>query len=410
MVEVVITGLGVILPNCRDRKTFWRQLREGDSQLRFEPDPSDPACVRPIGRIDAFDPEDYLAGLSARHYARYGRAQLLYVASLVSALRDAGLEIEELQREKVGLFDGTARDNLDFWLSRLDAEPPLPFTKRDLGAGLPGMGVGLAAALLGIRGPTYTYAGACSAGAIAIGGALHELQLGEIEVALATGHDAALLAPLYQMYNDARLLSAERDDPRRAIRPYAGHGRNAFGEGAVTLVLESRRHAERRGAEILATLAGYRFGNAGIHPTHVDPTGQRSAELIEDVLRRASLDPAEVGFVIGHGNGVEASDQSELGYMRRIFGERAASVPLLSTKPIYGHTLGASAALSVAAAALMIHHEFVAPAVDVDEARSRSGGPQRSEAALVVSYGMGGQNAVLLLRRDVESAPSRRAA
>jgi 3-oxoacyl-[acyl-carrier-protein] synthase II len=139
----------------------------------------------------------------------------------------------------------------------------------------------------------------------------------------------------------------------------------------------------------------------------VDFTGERPAALLLQALGEAELTPEDVDFVVGHGNGVLASDISELNYMKRVFGSRTREVPLISTKPIYGHTLGASSAVNVAAAALMLHHEYVAPTVGVDQSRVVSGfnhqanrGAARTlRHGVAMSYGIGGQNVSLVLER-----------
>lgn len=409
--EVVVTGIGVILPNCRTREELWRQLRDGASQLEIEPDPGDGLpCA--IGRVRDFRCADHLPGIPASRYASCPREQQFYLASVAEAARDAGLALADLASDVVGLFDGTSRGSFasiyELVSARL-ADPHARFSLRDLNlATLPGQAVGIAAAIFGVRGTTCTVSGTCASGMLAIGQAFRELEAGRLEVAFATGHDAALIAPLFQVYRDAGLLSPESRDPACAIRPYSGNLANAFGEGAVTLVLETREHAEARGAEILAQIVAYRAGNGGEHPTDVDFTGERPAKLIAEVLREAELDAQDVDFVIGHGNGVQASDISELNYMKRVFGRRTREVPLISTKPIYGHTLGASSALNVATAALMLHHDYVVPTVGVDERRvvhgfnhqANRGVARELRSGLTVSYGIGGQNATLLLKKE----------
>jgi 3-oxoacyl-[acyl-carrier-protein] synthase II len=408
--EVVVTGVGVILPNCDTRDRFWRHLSEGESQLSLErPDPSDDTpCA--VGRIHDFDPGKYLGGIPEAHYAHCHREQLFYLASLVTACRDADLDVAQLASERAGLFDGTSRGGFAFWYDQIKAKlerPGLRFTARDLNIGMPGQAVGLAAAILGVKGPTYTFNGTCASGIIALGHAYRDLQAGRVEIALATGHDAALVPPLFQMYRDANLISHEVTSASRAVRPYTEHSSNAFGEGAVTLVLETRERAERRGVPILATIAGYRYGNGGDHPTDVDFTGARPAQLIEEALEEGDLTPLDVQFVLGHGNGVQVSDLSELNYMKRVFGRRTREVPLISTKPIYGHTLGASSALNAAAAALMIKNEYLIPTINIDESRvvrgfnhqANHGTAHACNAGIVMSYGIGGQNAALALCR-----------
>lgn len=404
--EVVVTGLGVILPNCDDSAVFWRQLKEGECQLSIEPDPGDEiACA--IGRVRDFDGAKYLRDVPAKFWSGCSKEQLFYLASVVSAWRDAGLELDALKSETVGLFDGTSRGSFAFLYELARADPKTRPSLRELNlAALPGQSVGIAAAILGVRGPTYTYNGSCASGAIAIGNAFREIQAGRIAVACGTGHDAALVGPLFQVYRDAGLVSPETTDPRLAIRPYAGSFTNAFGEGSVTLVLESREHAEARGARILAEIVGYRHGNGGAHPTDVDFTGERPARLIAESLEEGQLSPDDVDFVVGHGNGVLASDISELNYMKRVFGARTREVPLISTKPVYGHTLGAASAINVAAAVMMLHHAYVAPTIGIDRKRVVSGfnhqahGSERAlRAGIAMSYGIGGQNASIVMRR-----------
>lgn len=407
--EVVVTGVGAILPNCDSRESLWQQLQTGQTQMAIEPDPADGIpCA--IGRVRDFDCARYLGGISEKYHAALHREQQLYLASVMQALRDAGLSLEDVASPRVGLFDGTSRGNFAHWYELIhhkSLDTPGRFSPRDLNFAMHGQAVGLTAAILRIQGPTYTFNNSCASGVVAIGNAFRDLQSGRIDVAFGTGHDTALIRPIYQMYRDAGLVSSESERPELAIRPYAGSSANAFGEGAVTLVLETREHAEARGATVFAEVMAYRHGNGGEHPTDVDFSGERPAELIQKSLEEAHMSAGDVDFVLGHGNGVQASDISELNYMKRVFGRRTRDVPLISTKPIYGHTLGASSALNAATAALMLHHEFVVPTVQLDEKRvvhgfnhqANRGEARRLRSGLVVAYGIGGQNATLLMRK-----------
>jgi len=407
--EVWITGIGTLLPNCDSRETFWEQLREGQSQMLIEPDPADGIpCA--IGRVRDFDAARYMDGIPARLYQACHREQQLYLASVVQAARDAGLALGDFASTKTALYDGTSRGNFAHWYELIHHklhDPQSRYSPRDLNLAMPGQAVGLAAAILGVQGPTFTFTNSCASGVVAIGNAFRELQTGRIDVAFGTGHDAALVEPLFQMYRDAGLISNEREHPELAIRPYAGSSANAFGEGAVTLVLETRAHAEARNARPLAQVVAFRHGNGGEHPTDVDFTGARPADLLQKNLEEAQLTQGDIDFVLGHGNGVQASDISELNYMKRVFGRRTRDVPLISTKPIYGHTLGASSALNAATAALMLHNDFVVPTVKLDEKRivhgfnhqANRGEARRLRNGFVVAYGIGGQNAALLLRK-----------
>jgi 3-oxoacyl-(acyl-carrier-protein) synthase len=357
------------------------------SQLRFIPNPATNGADRVAAGIIDDDPDELLAALGDRVRGPLGRALSFQLSAIMSAIDDAGLDVSGVDTERMGIFDGTSRDGFGYWYERIHrAADASAYTRRDLVPGMSGIGVGLAASVLGVNGPTYTFSGSCCSGAIAVGHAFREVRDGEIDVAIAGGHDAALTLPLFRMYKDAGLLSTEQTDADRALLPYGGDTGNAFGEGAVMLVLESMEHARRRGARILATIDGYRYGNGGEHPTHVDRSGKRPARLIRSLLESNELSPHEVDFVVGHGNGVAQSDRSETSYMRDVFGDAPHEVPLLSTKPIYGHTLGASSAVNVAAAVMMVHHAH----------HAREGAPG---VGLSVSYGIGGNNSAILVRR-----------
>jgi 3-oxoacyl-[acyl-carrier-protein] synthase II len=409
--EVVITGIGVILPNCDSRERLWQHLQAGESQLRLHANPADPADVRAMGRVTDFNPGAYLHEFPERFYTRYPRETQFYLSSVLLARDDAALDASAVASDRIGLFDGTSRGNFEFWHERILSEqsrlPQELYTRVELALSTPGQTLGLAASLLQIRGPTYTFNASCCSGAIAIGHAYREIRAGEIDVAFATGHDTALVAPVYHMYGDADLLSSEREDPRRAVRPYIDHSTNAFGEGAVTLVLESRTHAERRGARILASISGYKYGNSGEHPTHVDISGTRPAQVIGALLDTARTGPDHIQFVVGHGNAVRSSDIAEMNYMRLLFGSRTKQVPLISTKPIYGHMLGAASALNVVAAALMIHNQYLIPTINIDVERSPAnmnfqanrGVASRCQAGIATAFGLGGHNVALLLQR-----------
>ncbi|NUP08230.1 MAG: hypothetical protein HOW73_19445 [Polyangiaceae bacterium] len=409
MREVVVTGIGVILPNCDSREVLWEQLRTGSSQLELEHDEVFPDGVCAIGRVRDFDPAKYFEELPERFYRGYHRELQLYLAAFLRARDDARLDLGRLSPERIGIFDGSARTMFQFWYDRIRAEDPSDpdtrYSRRDLMTGLPGQAVGIAASLFKIMGPTYTFSGSCAAGAIALGHAYREIALGEIDVAFAGGHEASLVRPMFMMYSDANLLSLERTDAKRAVRPYAGYSTNAFGEGAVLMVLESAEHAAARGAPALARVLGYKSGNNGYHPTTVDVAGVRPTEIMKSLIGSAGLEPDAIDVVAGHGNAVQLSDVSEENYMRLVFGKRSSEVPLISTKPIYGHLLGASSALNAAAVALMVAHDCVIPTINFDVKKLKRAANHQPNTCedrpvhhgVAMSYGMGGYNAALLI-------------
>ena len=155
------------------------------------------------------------------------------------------------------------------------------------------------------------------------------------------------------MYGEAGLLRTESANRGGAAHAQRSDSGLAFSEGAVTVVLEDRTFARDRGARVLARMSGYRHANEGKNPFKVDPTGQSQARLLHRLLDSAGAQPADVGFVVGHGNELSDCDQSERNYMQRVFGELTGGVPLISTKPVFGHVLGGAGSVNLAAAALM---------------------------------------------------------
>lgn len=403
--EVAITGIGVVLANCEDRGTLWEHLKQGHSQLRFD----QRGDVRlPLGIASQFDPEQHFESIPRKYYERYPRQLQLYLASVLLALKDSGAELGALRAERVGIFEGSARPFFQYWYDQIRSEQAREarYTKQHLMVGLPGQCGGIAASLLKVRGGVYSLTGACTSGAIATGLGCRELTDGAMDLVLASGHDVPLADPIFEMYRDAGLLSTERLDAQRAVRPYGGGSTNAFGEGAITFVLERPAHARARGAQPLALIAGFKHGNVGDHPTGVDATGARPAELVSELLASTGHSIDEVDFVVGHGNAVNLSDQAEMCFMQRLFGPRAKTVPIISTKPIYGHTMGASTSLNVAAAALMMHHAYLIPTINIDPDRATNvftqpnvGAPRSSRLGLAMGYGMGGHCTAILLRR-----------
>ncbi|MFG2794500.1 beta-ketoacyl synthase N-terminal-like domain-containing protein [Streptomyces sp. NPDC048419] len=409
MQDIVITGIGALLPGCDNRDDLWRQLSRAESQLRLHPVPGSTDRVCPMGKIDEFNAARYLGDLAPDLRPDTPRDVQLYLSSLALALDDAAIEPSILACTAAGLFDGTSRGSFAFWddLARREqtTEARDLYRSRMLALATPGQAVGLAAALLGVRGPAYTFAVSCSSGAVALGHAFRELSEGRIDIALASGHESILIEPIYRMYEDAGLLSFENRVPERGLRPYSEHSGNAFGEGAVTFVLESRDHAQRRGATILAQVSSFAYANNGSHPTRVDVSGARPAELIRTVSKEAGLAPSQIGFVVGHGNGVEMSDRAEINCMREAFGQQTATTPLISVKPIYGHTLGAASSLNIAAAALMLHHRRVIRTLNAGSVAgltdmSFGGDPQKEthpDSGIALSFGLGGHNAAVAL-------------
>ena len=360
-----------------------------------------------MGRIEDFAAGTYLPGVPRRYYESCPRDVQLYLASLHLAMRDAKLSVDATNAARIGLFDGTSRASFDFWYEHV--RDGAVATRRALAYATPGQAAGIGAAITGVHGPVYTFSASCSSGSIAVGQALLLLDSNVVDVALVTGHESALSRPIFEMYGDAGLLSGERREPRRAVRPYSGRSGNAFGEGAVTLVLERASHARHRGATPRAFIGGYAYANTGTHPTHVDTEGVWAAGMIRQVLAENALALSDVDFVVGHGNGVRVSDAAEIALMRSLFTDRRT--PLLSTKPLFGHTLGAAGTVNIVASVLMIEHGQTVrtpnvgqPAGCSDLAFGPPAGARPPRVGIAVSFGIGGHNTVVLVHQASSTA------
>lgn len=404
--EAVVTGIGLLLPNCSNPDVFWRHLKSGTSQLAVVPDPSDQAQMVLAGRMGRSDADRYLAEVPGQHLRYYSREVRFYLASVLLARNDAGLEIEPVSEERVGIYDGSSRGAVEFWDQRvrMEAEHPAKdlYCRKDILNAINGQTVGIAAALFGTTGPALALGGSCAAGLIAVAQACRDIEADRVDAAFATGHDFALTPGLFAAYGEAGLL-------RREAGASDGDGLLAFSEGAVTLVLEEREFALARGAQILARIAGHAHCNEGKNPFTVDPTGQSQARLIGSVLRGAGIEAADVDFVVGHGNGLRDSDMAERNYMSILFGAQADNTPLISTKPVFGHTLGASGLVNLAACALMLHHGYVLPSYGTGTFHTQPSGENGSAGrddpdlsrGVAFTCGMGGLICACLLEREV---------
>ena len=408
--EVVITGIGTILPNCDDSETFWHQIKSGSSQLALIDDPSWPGNRVPAGCVGGFDSEKYLSEIPKKYRVSYSRLLQHYLASLFLARRDSALDQIKLPAERVGIYEGCSRGTIEYYDERIRLESELPamevYSRETLVNGINGQTVGVAAALLNVCGPTISMAGACSGGALATGQAFRDVREGLVDVAYATGHDSALVPALFAAYRKAGILNSGSDSTSFVVKPYDKERESTvvFGEGAVTLILEEAEKAKARGARILAKISAYSHGNEGRHPFRPGVNLERSLQLLNSLFASSGSSVGELDFLVGHGNGSPVSDMAEMDLREIFLGNRAHEVPWLSMKPIYGHALAASNSVNIAASALMLHHGRTVSTINMDNPLSDTLNTVRENSecttGVAFSWGMGGTVAALLLERD----------
>ncbi len=400
--RVVVTGLGVICAIGRNRHEFWTAATEGRRGIR-RVDLFDPAgCLSDLaGEVDELVPP---SGLSRIERRRASRTDLLCLTAALEALAQAGLErSEELSAFGVSLGSSTAGmfESEGYCRAGLERgfEHARPSQVLRLPTSTPSDAV---ARVTGAMGPRVSNMTACASSAASIGFAADLIRSGDAMGMIAGGGDGLCLMT-YAGFNALRLV-----DPR-ATRPFdASRQGLSLGEGAGILVLEDARHAELRGARVLAEFVDYGSSCDAYHMTAPHAEGRGAAAAMAEALARAGLSPQDVGHINAHGTGTPLNDATEARAIATVFGAAGSSrVPVTSTKSMIGHLLGGSGGVEAATLVLSLMHQLAPPTIGwsvSDEGVNLDiVGPAARKVAfeygLSNSFGFGGTNCSLLFRR-----------
>ena len=401
--KLVITGMGAVTPIGVGVPAYWQALTAGKCGIgritRF--DASD-LPVQIAAELKDFDPAAYMPKTLARTMDPF--MQYAFVAA-EEALGDSGLDIAA-DPDRVGIVMGTAMDGVT---TVAGTQAAYDAGKR-VGPRFVPMTIGnIAAAQIsiahGITGPSMTLNTACSAGGDAIMTAAMLLRTGEADAVLAVGGESILCPIVVAGLSQAHALSRRNDDPEQACRPFdADRDGFVIGEGGGALILETEEHARARGAHIYAELAGYANTSDAHHVTAPHPEGAGAAACMRCALKRADLQPSDIGYINAHGTSTGLGDIAETQAVKAVFGGRESAPPVSSTKSMTGHLMGAGGITESIACILAIrdgilpptlHLAHPDPACDLDyipnEARKT-----RITAAMSNSLGFGGQNSSLI--------------
>lgn len=404
---IVITGIGVITSVGTDRETLWNALVAGHSGIdRIQAFDPAPYATQIASEVHNFDATRWLDRKLARRMARNSQ---FAAAAAVDAVRDAGLDLNSMPRERVGVCVGTAAGDyvdLEEQHSGFLARGPRAVSPFCVPKVIPNMPAANVAITLDLHGPNLAAISACATGAHSIGIALDLLRAGRADVMLAGGTEATITPFVLSGYMSMGALSTRNDEPTRASRPF-DVSRDGFvmGEGAGVLVLERLSHARARGAAPIAELAGFGMTSDAFGIAQPDPEGRWAARAMELALQDARLDRSEVGYVNAHGTSTPANDSTESRALKSVFGPD--SVPAVSsTKSMIGHTLGAAGAVEAAITALALRHSTLPPTINLEQLDPEcsldvvpnKARPAAIKAAMSNSFGFGGQNAVLAFR------------
>lgn len=406
---VVVTGMGVVSALGNDADTFFGNLVAGRSGIkRVTRVKADDFPSKVAGEVTDFDPNAYIDPKVSKRCDRFTQ---FGIAATRIAMQHAGLQTGGFDPDRLGIVLGTGiggMETIEDQTYRLFQGGPRKISPFMIPMLIANMGSGMAAIEIGARGPNYCIISACSTGAHAIGDALRILQLGEAEVMVAGGTEAAITQMGFGGFCNMKAMSTNRnDDPERASRPF-DVTRDGFvmGEGAGVLVLETLEHARRRGATIYAELCGQAASCDAYHMTAPDPEGYGLSVCMRNALERAGLQPSDVDYINAHGTSTPYNDKTETASIKTVFGEHARKVKISSTKSMTGHLLGAAGGIEAIACVQAIakgqipptiNYEQPDPVCDLDYVPNKAiEMPVR--VALTNNLGFGGHNATLIFK------------
>ena len=413
--RVVITGLGAVTPLGNDVESSWANLIAGESgagrieQFDATGFPVDFAC-----ELKGFEPTTWIEHKQARRMDRFAQ---MVLAAARQAEADSGLEIAK-ESARVGASIATGigglkafQDCYDTLITR-GADRVNPFS---IPAIIPNMGAGWVSMELGTRGPLSSQCTACAASNMAIGEGADAIRLGRADVMFCGGTEAGITRVGIAGFGAMRALSRRNDDPKRASRPFdAGRDGFVMGEAGAVLVLEELEHARARGAKVYAELVGYGVSSDANHITEPDPTGENPARAMRMAFDDAGIDPATIGYINAHGTSTPVGDAAETRVIKLAVGseEIARTIPISSTKGATGHCLGAAGAVEAIFTTLAVQRGVLPPTINQEVADPECdldyipNVARESEIEIGVSnsFGFGGHNACIVLRRFADAA------
>ena len=406
--RVVVTGIGLVTPLGSDRETTWKNLINGESGVdyigAFDAEGFE---SRIAGEVTDFAPEAILGRRQAKRMDRF--AQFACVASL-EALEHAGIEMEDEAADRVAVLIGSGVGGIitiSEQLEVLNDRGPRRVNPFLVPMMLGDMASGQVSMTIGAKGPNFSVVSACATGTDSIGEAAEMIRRGVVDVAIAGGSEAAICPIGVSGFNACKALSTRNDDPQAASRPFDAE-RDGFvlGEGAGVIVIESLKHAEKRGAEVLCELVGYGATSDAHHVTQPHPEGEGAAEAMKIAMEQAGIDREEVAYINAHGTSTPLNDKFETIAVKKAFGDHAEKLSVSSTKSMTGHLLGAAGGIEAGFSVLAISESAVPPTInlenpdidcDLDYVPNMA---KRGRVPVVMSnsLGFGGHNASVLFK------------
>ncbi len=418
MRRVVITGLGMVSPLACGVEETWARLLQGQSAAgkiqKFDAShlACHIACEVPLGdgSDGTFNPDDWV---SAKERRKIDPFILFALAAAEQAVTDAGWKpTDEADRERTGVIIGSGIGGLQTISETaiiLKEKGPRRVSPFFIPGSLINLCSGQVSIRYGFKGPNHSVVTACSTGAHAIGDGARLIRNGDADVMVAGGAEAAICELGMAGFAACKALSTSfNDDPQRASRPY-DKDRDGFvmGEGSGVLVLEEYEHAKARGAKIYAEVIGYGLSGDAYHITSPAPDGDGGYRAMRSALADAGISPRDIDYVNAHGTSTPLGDEIELGAVTRLLGDAAGKVTMSSTKSSIGHLLGAAGAVEAIFCVLALRDQIAPPTINLDnpsvdsiiDLAPKAAVRRKIDVVLSNSFGFGGTNASLVLRR-----------
>ena len=413
--RIVITGMGAVSPLGNTAAETWAAMKEGRSGIAtIESIDTSAFPVHIAGEVKNFDASPYFKK-DPKAVRRCDRFEQLAMGAAVMAMEDAGLDPEKVDKNRVGVMIGSGIGGLGIHSTNCEILVK-PGPRRVSPFCIPYMITNMASGMLsmeyGFGGPNMSISTACATSNHSIGEAWRILKFGDADVMICGGAEATVLPIGITGFANMKALSTRNDDPAPSSRPY-DVDRDGFvmSEGAGVMVLETLEHAQARGARILAELVGYGPSADAYHLTSPMPDGEGASRCMQMALDHAGLKPEDVDYINTHGTSTQLGDICETKAIKRTFGDYATNgLVVSSTKSMTGHLLGAAGGIELLACVMAIQDNFVPPTINVFnqdpecdlDVCPNVGREMKVDVALSNSFGFGGHNASLIVKRFVD--------
>lgn len=410
--RIVITGMGALSPLGNTVEENWDAMKNGRSGIRaIENIDSANLAVHIGGEVRNYDPSPYFKK-DPKAVRRCDRFEQLAMGAAAQALENAGIDPEKVDRTRVGVMIGSGIGGLGIHGDNCEVlikSGPRRVSPFCIPYMITNMAAGMISIEYGFGGPNMSISTACATANHSIGEAWRIMKFGDADVMICGGAEAAILPIGITGFANMKALSTRNDDPATASRPY-DIDRDGFvmAEGAGIIVLETLEHAKARGAKILAELVGYGLSADAYHLTSPMPEGEGASRCMQMALDHAGLKPEDVDYINTHGTSTTLGDICETRAIKRTFGDYAKNgLVVSSTKSVTGHLLGAAGAIELLACVMAIRDNYIPPTINVFnqdpecdlDVCPNEGRAKQVNVALSNSFGFGGHNASLIVKR-----------